>query len=150
MNLIQSVVEHMRTQSIDQWDEIYPNSNKILDDITQQSGYIAIDADQIVGYVVLNTVQAPEYQDCTWTLDDKQPLVIHRLCVHAQHQGKGYAVKLVHWAEQFAIEKKYRSIRLDAFVQNPAALRLYQKLGYQKTGKVNFRKGIFYCYEKVL
>lgn len=150
MTLIQSVIGHMRSQGIDQWDEIYPNSSKIIEDITQQTGYIAIDADQLVGYMVLNTIQSPEYASCSWTLDDKQPLVIHRLCIHAQHQGKGFAVELVHWAEQFAIQENYRSIRLDAFIQNPAALHLYEKLGYQRIGNVNFRKGLFYCYEKVL
>lgn len=150
MDLIQSVIGHMHTQGIDQWDEVYPSSVKIIDDITQQTGYIAMEGDQIVCYMVLNTIQAPEYMGCTWTLDDKQPLVIHRLCVHAQHQGKGYAAKLVRWAEQFAIQENYRSIRLDAFVQNPAALYLYEKQGYQKIGNVNFRKGLFYCYEKVL
>ncbi len=150
MDLIRSVIDHMRSRGIDQWDEVYPSSTKILDDITQQTGYIGMHGHQMVGYMVLNTIQAPEYMGCAWTLDDTQPLVIHRLCVHAQHQGKGYATKLVRWAEQFAIQGNFRSIKLDAFVQNPTALYIYEKLGYQKVGSVNFRKGVFYYYEKVL
>jgi ribosomal protein S18 acetylase RimI-like enzyme len=43
-----------------------------------------------------------------------------------------------------------KAVRLDAFSLNPFALRLYERLGYEKTGEVTFRKGLFYLYEKDL
>lgn len=43
-----------------------------------------------------------------------------------------------------------QAVRLDAFSLNPYALRLYERLGYRKTGEVTFRKGVFYLYEKEL
>jgi hypothetical protein len=41
------------------------------------------------------------------------------------------------------------SIRLDAFTENRCALHLYDGNGYKTKGVVTFRKGNFYCYEKM-
>lgn len=43
-----------------------------------------------------------------------------------------------------------RVIRLDAFTGNPRALKLYDGLGYRRSGYVTFRKGLFVCFEKRL
>ena len=40
------------------------------------------------------------------------------------------------------------TIRLDAFSLNPIALKMYEKLGYQRVGEVTWRKGLFYLFEK--
>lgn len=45
-------------------------------------------------------------------------------------------------------EQGVSSIRLDAFTQNPYALKMYQSIVYHITGEVNFRKGRFYLMEK--
>ncbi|MOA35168.1 hypothetical protein D3C78_1565980 [compost metagenome] len=42
------------------------------------------------------------------------------------------------------------TIRLDAFSQNPYALRMYEKLHYRTVGEVQWRKGLFYLMEKKL
>lgn len=42
------------------------------------------------------------------------------------------------------------SLRLDAFSENPFALKLYRSLGYRETGTAVFRKGKFYLFEKNL
>ena len=48
------------------------------------------------------------------------------------------------------INNKDEAIRLDSFINNPNACRLYLKNGYEKRGIVNFRKGQFWCMEKKL
>jgi ribosomal protein S18 acetylase RimI-like enzyme len=40
------------------------------------------------------------------------------------------------------------AIRLDAFTLNPYAVKMYIKLGFEKVGIANFRKGKFYLMEK--
>jgi ribosomal protein S18 acetylase RimI-like enzyme len=42
------------------------------------------------------------------------------------------------------------SIRLDAFPQNPYAIKMYRKLGYKKVGDLTLRKGDFILMEKIL
>lgn len=43
-----------------------------------------------------------------------------------------------------------KAIRLDAFEKNPYALKLYEKLGFEKVGHAQWRKGRFLLMEKKL
>ena len=56
------------------------------------------------------------------------------------------------FAERFAIENEYATIRLDAYSGNQRAIKFYEQQSYKKTGQVFFPKRTlpFYCYEKVL
>lgn len=42
------------------------------------------------------------------------------------------------------------AIRLDVFSENPYALKLYQNMGFIKTGHADWRKGRFYLMEKYI
>ncbi len=45
-------------------------------------------------------------------------------------------------------KKEIEAIRLDAFTENPNALKLYKNLGYKIVGYADWRKGRFYLCEK--
>ena len=60
-----------------------------------------------------------------------------------------YIDMLAH-AETLARVQGFRSIHLDCFSANPAALALYERLGYRRTGTATMRKGPFVCFEKLL
>ena len=53
-------------------------------------------------------------------------------------------------AELIFKEQGFKSVRLDAFAQNPYVLRLYDSLGYRRVGEANFKEGLFYLFEKSL
>ncbi len=53
-------------------------------------------------------------------------------------------------AEVIASQAGARSIRLDTYLHNPAAMALYPRLGYQRTGTARLRKGEFAGFEKLL
>ncbi len=79
-------------------------------------------------------------------------LVVHRLCVDPAFQGQGIAEQIMIYGEKIARERGYASIRLDAYSSNPRAVRLYERLGYQKVGSVTFPRRTlpFYCFEMIL
>lgn len=52
--------------------------------------------------------------------------------------------------EDLLKKQRVQSIRLDAFSLNPYALKMYEALGYEKVGEINWRKGTFYLCEKKL
>jgi len=56
---------------------------------------------------------------------------------------------LLHIEEQIK-NMGYLSIRLDVFSENPYALKLYEKNGYEKRGHADWRKGRFFLMEKTL
>jgi len=103
-----------------------------------------------MAYLVLNEDSSPEYDALKWKDEGGKHLIVHRLSVGADCQGQGIAGTLMNFAEKHAPSNGYSSIRLDAFLQNKAALMLYEKRGYVKVGTVVFRKGVFNCYEKIL
>jgi ribosomal protein S18 acetylase RimI-like enzyme len=148
MSLIADAVKEMEINGIYQWDEIYPDKTVMLADISSNSLYALRPDNCIAGIMAVNEIQSPEYRSIHWSNNKGNPLIVHRLCIHPKFQGQGLAKILMNFAETYARDNNYGSIRLDAFIDNRAAVRLYDSLNYQNKGTVQFRKGSFYCYEK--
>lgn len=145
--IIKEAVAEMKNQGIEQWDEIYPSFEVIKDDIESKVAYGYFHEGELSAYMVLNEEYSSEYNLIDWSIGGKN-LIIHRLTVKPSKQRMGIAKKCMLFAEQYAEEKGYNSIRLDAFLYNPAARKVYETLNYRKAGIINLRKGKFYCYEK--
>lgn len=146
--LTRDCIERMRADGIDQWDERYPDRGTIEADIRSGAAFTASQDGGLVASVVLNEHQDPEYDAIDWRFTDGPATVVHRLMVHPRLEGRGLARVLMKFAEDRAGRVGHRAIRLDAFANNPRALRLYEKLGYRDAGTVVFRKGVFRCFEK--
>ncbi len=148
MALIGSVINKMQREGIDQWDCLYPSLNIIENDIIAGSLYKYTVNSMIEGIIVLNDLASPEYDSIGWHDKSGEYLVVHRLAVYPDFQGRGIAKELMDFCEKLAVIKNKRSIRLDAFTKNETACNLYRKLNYIERGIVKFRKGDFYCLEK--
>ncbi|MDA3901785.1 MAG: GNAT family N-acetyltransferase [Spirochaetes bacterium] len=97
---------------------------------------------------MLNNVQSEEYSQINWTYHDNNPLILHRLCVSPEYQNRGIAKEMILFAENYAEQNGFKTIRFDAFVKNPISVAIYNKMGYECCGVVEFRKGEFFCFEK--
>lgn len=167
LSLCKNCSVHMLNQGIDQWDEVYPNKAAFLEDIKNHSLFLAVSNspdiqgsssedssenifEHILGCIVLNEHQDPEYAEVEWQYTPQKVAVIHRLMVDPQYQGQGIAQHLMSFVERRAKERGYGAIRLDTFVENEPAIRFYKKRGYNVVGNVYFRKGKFLCFEKRL
>lgn len=150
MEIIKEAVIDMEAQEIFQWDNIYQNEEVISNDIFEGNLYTYCEENIIKGFIVLNEFQDKEYETIKWKHDTNKNLIIHRLCVNPKYKGRGIATALIKYAEEFGENNRDEAIRLDSFINNPNACRLYSKNGYEKRGIVNFRKGQFWCMEKKL
>jgi ribosomal protein S18 acetylase RimI-like enzyme len=150
LHIISACIKQMRSQGIYQWDEFYPASDDIENDIECGECYVIKISGQYAAYVALNEDQLPEYGQINWLTDAGKVLVIHRLSVHPEFQGKGIAKEILKFIEGFASENNYSSIRLDAYSGNEKALKLYENSNYKKAGQFDYpmRDLPFYCYEK--
>ena len=152
MQLVRRVVPLMRNSGNLQWDEHYPNPEVFADDIAVAQLWVSEIDGQVAGIAALTMDQSPEYADVGW--DITQPvIVIHRLAVDPEFQGRGIAIALLEHAETVALQRGILQIRLDTNTHNQVTQRLLPKLGYRLVGEIGlaFRPGLrFYCYEKLL
>jgi putative acetyltransferase len=57
---------------------------------------------------------------------------IKRMFVRTEHQGKGFASKIIQELETWATELNYHTAVLETMTNNQPAISLYKKLGYQR------------------
>ncbi len=148
--LTRDCVAALRDQGIDQWDEIYPGRELLARDLSAGTVSLLRADGVLVGTITLDANIDPLWQGMDWSRPDAGAAAIHRVMVHPSRQGQGLARRLMSHAEWQARENGSHSIRLDAFTANPASLRLYDALGYRRTGTASMRKGDFICFEKTL
>ena len=153
LKLTQACAKHMIENEIFQWNEHYPNQSAFENDIDRQELYVAEIDEKIVGCIVISTFMDEEYRSVEWMTPTQDNLYIHRLAVHPDVQGKGVAQQMMDFAEAFAREHNFASIRLDTFSQNKRNQKFYELRGYKRLGSIYFPKQSehpFYCYEYVL
>ncbi|HET8752803.1 MAG TPA: GNAT family N-acetyltransferase [Salinimicrobium sp.] len=151
--LTEKCAEAMQQKGIFQWNEHYPSRERLENDILRQELYVVEDQNGILGIVVLTTEMDEEYIPVKWLTPNHQNLYIHRLASHPGHWGEGIGQKLMNFAESFASENHFISVRLDNISQNKRNQRFYEKRGYIKLENIFFPKQSefpFYCYEKIL
>jgi ribosomal protein S18 acetylase RimI-like enzyme len=148
--IYKKAVRHMNVAGIFQWDDTYPAEDDLRTDIEKGTMYLCIIENAIAAAFVASQDYDCAYEQGDWHYDKSSSYVVHRLCVNPAFQRLGIGTHTMIFAESLLKEKGVESIRLDAFSKNPIALRLYEKLGYIKVGEVQFRKGLFYLFEKKL
>ncbi len=153
MELYASCSKHLERKGVVQWNEHYPNTKIVTEDIKQGTIFAYRGESHITGIITLDEDLPEEFESITWA-DSKaeKVLVIHRLAVDPQLQGKGIAAKLIDFAESYAKEHQYSSIRLDCFSQNQRAYHFYEKMNFVHRGLVVFPHSSvpFHCFEKLI
>jgi len=148
--ITKACAKQMISRNIFQWNDSYPSKTAFDVDITREELYVLISKEKIIGCIALTPKIDKEYLSINWLTPNRNNLYIHRLAIHPKHQKKGFAQLLMDFAENFAQENNYNSIRLDTFSQNKRNQIFYKKRGYKKLGEVYFpnqSEDPFYCYE---
>lgn len=148
--LVKAAVSQMEQRGIMQWDELYPTGEDFAEDISGKQLYIGLIGDKIAVIYTLNKLFDEAYKNGAWSMPEKPFIILHRLCVHPDFQNQSVAYRTMLHIEKQMAGSGTEAVRLDAFSENPYALRLYQKCGYTRVGTANWRKGLFYLMEKYL
>ena len=151
--LTKSCAKHLIENGIFQWNEQYPSSEVLNKDIELQQLYKLEIDNRIVGIIVLTEIEDVEYKNVEWLTENGNNLYIHRLAVHPNFQGKGYAKQLMDFPENYATENDFNSVRLDTFSQNSRNIKFYKNRNYKQLESIYFPKQStfpFYCFELVL
>jgi len=143
----------MEANSIYQWTTEYPSKQAFENDIKRHELFVLQFHNEIVGCIVVSLFMDEEYKSVDWLTQNTKNYYIHRLAVHPNFQGKGFAQRLMDFGENFARENNALSVRLDTFSQNKRNQKFYEQRGYIKLGDIFFPKQSnhpFHCYELIL
>lgn len=143
----------MQDKGIFQWNEHYPSRETLAADIDKKELYVLEEDKNIPGTVVLTDYMDEEYIPIEWLTKSGNNLYIHRLATHPAKWGSGLGQQLMDFAEDFARENNFDSVRLDTFSQNKRNHKFYESRGYKRLGDIFFPKQSehpFHCYELVL
>ena len=151
--VIRCCAQHLIKNGVFQWNETYPSKEILQKDIDLQQIWKLEENNLIVGLIVLTEIEDKEYKNVQWKTKNGNNLYVHRLAVHPKFQGRGFAQKLMDFAESYAIKNKYNSVRLDTFSQNNRNLKFYKKRNYAQLEEIYFPNQSsypFYCFELIL
>ena len=152
MKMYKSCVKGMLENGIDQWDDTYPNTEIISEDLNVGTYYVAEIDGTIIGGVNIDKNQDDTYLALDWKDKSDSFLVVHRLGVKEEFWNKKIGKYLMLFTENLVIEKGLKSIRLDTYSGNPKAMEFYRRLGYTELGTIDLKpeKDKYYCFEKII
>ncbi len=143
----------MRSKGIIQWTANYPSRKAFENDVLRGELFLLTLDNSIIGCIVVSSEIDEEYKPVKWLTPTSRHKYIHRLAIHPNHQKKGYAKKLMNFAEDLAKKEGCVSVRLDTFSQNKGNQQFYESRGYEKLESIFYpeqSQDPFYCYELVL
>lgn len=129
-------------RGIDQWQGDYPNRQHIKEDIENGYAYLVHSDDhETVGAFAIVPAPDDTYDalDGKWLLDTDAYLVIHRVAVHSDHAGQGYAsglfVSVIDYLR--AHRPDIKSLRIDTHEDNKPMQHLIEKHGFKRVGTLH-------------
>lgn len=136
---------------------VYPTIDTARAGLAEGTLYLAFCEDELVGTAVLNQTQPAAYRTACWHIpaSRREVLAVHTLAVHPRRMGHGVARSILEYAEQLAVRKGAKVIRLDTFQNNLPAIALYKSCGFALAGKVDLGyadsgRPWFFCFEKAV
>ena len=153
LDITKSCALHMIDNGIFQWNEHYPDKASFINDIENRELFVYSIDEKVVGCISLCNEMDEVYEPVHWKTINDNNLYVHRLAVYPNFQKKGLGKSLMDFAENYAKDKSYVSVRLDTFSENKRNLKFYESRGYHRLDGIYFPKQSkfpFYCYELIL
>lgn len=151
MTIIADAVGRMLREGKQQWDETYPTSQHITTDIRNGNAYVSESEGSVIAYgaVVFTGEEAYESLQGEW-LSNRPYVVVHRMAVAQNRQGKGLARIFLESVESLARTNGIGSFRIDTNFDNFPMLHLLDKCGFTYCGEIRYSGGARRAYEKLL
>ena len=153
LTLFENVKKALNEKGMYQWPDHYPSIDQFKSAIEEKEVWIVKIDGQIAGTYTLNAQQDASYAQIKWKYQQGESLVLHRLAIDPEFQGQGLGRSLVEHALQTAVDKNADHMRLDTWSRNPASVKLYSTMGFERAKGFCYFHGHtepFYCFEKKL
>lgn len=143
MEIITQAQDYLKSKGIDQWQNNYPNMETIKNDICNKDGYIVLENENIVGYVVVSFNKEKSYEKVyggQW-ISNNEYAVIHRLAVHKNYRGKDVSTIIIESVEKLCLVKNIKSIKVDTHEYNKSMQKLLKKNSFIYCGVIFLEDG---------
>jgi GNAT superfamily N-acetyltransferase len=140
-NVIDRCRRALLEQGIFQWDNLYPTSETVAEDIAGGHLYALMSSGRCRAVVTVDTAPESQYAAIQWTTAEPA-LLAHRLCVDPATQGCGFGRQLITYVEEYGVRHRFAGMRLDAYSGNARALTFYRQRGYREAGQVFFPRRV--------
>ena len=137
--------------------EVYPLRSHAEEGLASKSLYVAESGGRLAGSVILLQEQGEVYRQVRWQTDFDVPVaVVHILAVHPDFFGQGVGKALLDFAAGWGRRHGKKAIRLDTYEENFPAIRLYEKCGFKRMGRIDlgleeiYGLKWYYVFEKLI
>lgn len=143
MNIIKQAQSYFKEQGINQWQNNYPNSETIRNDIANKHSYILLKDNNIVATAAVSFDGEKTYDSIyegEW-ITNSQYAVIHRIAVDNTYKGLGLSFKIIKNVEELCLSKGVHSIKIDTHEENISMQKLLKKNKFQYCGIIYLEDG---------
>ena len=148
-----SITAWLKSQNVPQWQNGYPNPERIIQDIELDESFVCEKDGKVIGTAVLSLRNEPTYDeihDGHWLTDGAYG-VIHRIAIHDDYKGYGVAARFVEEIEKMCTSQGIKSVRVDTHEMNKSMRRMVEKNGFNYCGVIYLENGDpRVAYEKLL
>ncbi|MGB3927108.1 MAG: GNAT family N-acetyltransferase [Caldicoprobacterales bacterium] len=153
MNIISQAQQYLKKQGIDQWQNGYPNSHTIKNDIENENSYVLLKDGITVGTVAIIPGVEITYESIyngDWKSSGDY-VTIHRIAIDPKYKRLGFATMILDKAEEMCKNIEINSIRIDTHEDNLPMQNLLKKNNYEYCGIIYLEdRSKRLAFEKVL
>ena len=138
INIIEEAQSYFKENSIDQWQNGYPNEESIMNDIESDESYVLLKDDKIIATAYLSFSGENDYDiiyDGKW-ISQGDYAVVHRVAVSSNMKGQGIARELFKCIEKVCLENNLKHIKIDTHRQNKSMQKFLKKNGFEYCGVI--------------
>lgn len=153
MKIIRQAQAYFKEQGIDQWQNGYPNSETISNDIEDKNSYVLLKDNKIVATAAVSFDGESTYDSIyegEW-ITNNEYAVIHRIAVDNTYKGLGLSSEIIKNVEQLCLIKGVHSIKIDTHEENISMQNLLKKNKFKYCGIIYLEdRGKRIAFEKTL
>lgn len=153
MSIIKQAQTYFKEHGINQWQNNYPNTETINNDIANNNSYVLLKDNKIVATVAVSFDGEKTYNSIyegEW-ISNNEFAVIHRIAVDNNYKGLGLSSQIIKSVEKLCLSKDVCSIKVDTHEKNISMQKLLKKNNFQYCGIIYLEDGSKrMAFEKIL
>ncbi len=150
MQIIDMAKLHLKEQSIDQWQNGYPDCQCIQNDIANNTGFLVVENNIVYGYLCIDFGGEPAYDSLIgeWA-SEKQYVVVHRFALSNTARGKRLSKQIFSLVEEMALNNNITYFRVDTDVDNLKMQHILKNCGFSYRGTIWFDNSEKIAFDKL-